>query len=176
MTQRDDLSHALTSPVPSCCRHIMNRILCIGMLALCTSCGKDDMAHQPSWKSQQMEVLLPDGSLPVAGREEAVESTEAYSRLTNPIAPSEASADHGKALFQKHCVPCHGAEAKGGGVMAKYFGEPPPLGDPGNQQLSDGFFYSAMRHGRGMMPALGEALSTEERWHVVNYLRRLQKQ
>ena len=122
-----------------------------------------------------MEVLLPDDSLPIGGREEPVESTEAYSHLTNPIASSEASVDNGEALFQKHCVPCHGAEAKGGGVMAEYFSEPPPLGDPGSLQLPDGFFYSAMRHGRGMMPALAEALSPEERWHVVNYLRRLQK-
>lgn len=104
-----------------------------------------------------------------------MESTDAYSHLTNPTATGEASVDNGKALFQKHCVPCHGEEAKGGGVMAKYFGEPPPLGDPSNQQLPDGFFYSAMRHGRGMMPGLAEALSPEERWHVVNYLRRLQK-
>lgn len=145
-------------------------------LAFCGACGYDDMRDQPSWKPQEMAVLLPDDSVPVGGREDSVERTDAYSRLTNPIAPSETSVSNGKTLFQQFCVPCHGAEAKGGGVMAKYFGEPPPLGDPGNRTLPDGFFYSAMRHGRGMMPGLGESLAQEERWHVVNYLRSLQKQ
>lgn len=121
-------------------------------------------------------MLLPDNSVPTTGREESVESTEAYGRLANPIAANETSVNKGKILFQRYCVPCHGAEAKGEGAMAKYFGEPPLLGDPSNLRLPDGFFYSAMRHGRGMMPALAEALSSEERWHVVNYLRRLQKQ
>ncbi|MBI4446695.1 MAG: c-type cytochrome [Acidobacteria bacterium] len=149
-------------------------LISTAMLALCLACGHDDMRDQPSWKPQESEVLLPADSISTAGLEKSVAETEEFTRLVNPIPPAESSVNKGKVLFERFCVPCHGIEAKGGGMMAAHFGEPPSLSDPSNLQLPDGFFYSAMRHGRGLMPELAEALLPEERWHVINYLRRLQ--
>ena len=143
------------------------------LLAFFLACG-NDMGNQPSWKPQEMEVLMPERSIPVTGREEPVVEVESYSSLTNPLALDEDSVRKGQILFQRQCSPCHGKDGQGGGTMAAYFGEPPPLDDETNLELSDGFFYSTIRHGRGMMPAQSESLSTEERWLIVNYLRRLQ--
>jgi mono/diheme cytochrome c family protein len=147
--------------------------LLVAALASFLACG-NEMGDQPSWKPQEMEVLLPAHSIPVTGREEPVTEVESYSALISPVAPDEASIKKGQLLFEKQCIACHGREGKGGGTMAEYFGEPPPLDDESNLELPDGFFYSTIRHGRGMMPALSEALSAEERWHIINYLRRLQ--
>lgn len=147
--------------------------LLVAALASFLACG-NEMGDQPSWKPQEMEVLLPALSIPVTGREEPVTEIESYSGLSSPVAPDEASIEKGQLLFEKQCIPCHGREGKGGGTMAEYFGEPPPLDDESNLELPDGFFYSTIRHGRGMMPPMSEALSAEERWHIINYLRRLQ--
>ena len=41
---------------------------------------------------------------------------------------------------------------------------------------TDGFWQSYLSVGGAVMPSYGEALTPEERWHVVNYLRTLAKQ
>jgi mono/diheme cytochrome c family protein len=39
----------------------------------------------------------------------------------------------------------------------------------------DGYIYSTIRYGRGIMPRYGDKIVTPEaRWAVVNYVRRLQ--
>jgi mono/diheme cytochrome c family protein len=40
---------------------------------------------------------------------------------------------------------------------------------------TDGYWQSYLSVGGAVMPSYGEALSVEERWHVVNYLRTLAK-
>ncbi len=50
----------------------------------------------------------------------------------------------------------------------------PSLLTPIAQRHSDGMLYAIVRHGRGLMPAYGDRLRGEDRWHVVNYVRQLQ--
>ena len=40
---------------------------------------------------------------------------------------------------------------------------------------TDGYWQSYLSAGGAVMPSYGEALTPEERWHVVNYVRTLAK-
>ena len=94
---------------------------------------------------------------------------------TNPIAPDQNSISQGKAIFQQNCVACHGQK----GV--------PPSGlklDPYPFDLTvhvpqhpDGQLYNFIAHGipGSAMPAWGDSgtLTSDQIWHVVNYLRTL---
>jgi mono/diheme cytochrome c family protein len=58
--------------------------------------------------------------------------------------------------------------------VATKFIPPPDLTNAELQrQRTDGYWHSYIMVGGAVMPAYGEALSSEEAWHIVNYLRSL---
>jgi mono/diheme cytochrome c family protein len=101
---------------------------------------------------------------------------EAAAKVPNPIRATESSLAIGRQQFQTFCTPCHGPEAKGGttGLVATKFIPTPDLTNPDLQrQRTDGYWHSYIVVGGAVMPAYGEALSSQEAWHIVNYLRSL---
>jgi mono/diheme cytochrome c family protein len=104
------------------------------------------------------------------------EQREVAARLPNPIQPGPESVAIGKQHFTTFCAPCHGPEGKGGvtGPVAVKFIPPPDLSNAELQkQRTDGYWHSYVMAGGAVMPAYGEALSSQEAWHIVNYLRSL---
>ena len=92
----------------------------------------------------------------------------------NPIKATAASVAEGKEHFATFCIPCHGAEAKGGisGPVATKFIPTPDLTSQALQkQRTDGYWHSYIVTGGAVMPSYGEALSSTEAWHIVNFLR-----
>ncbi|HET7738023.1 MAG TPA: copper resistance protein CopC [Tepidiformaceae bacterium] len=95
--------------------------------------------------------------------------------LTNPIFPDQASVGVGQRIFQQNCASCHGVN----GV--------PPSGLDLNPypldltvhvpQHTDGVLYTFLDQGVTGSAMIGWGreglLSTEEIWHLVNYLRTL---
>ena len=102
------------------------------------------------------------------------EQRELAAKEPNPVKPTTDSVAIGKDRFVTFCQPCHGAEAKGGvtGPVATKFVPPPDLT---NAQLqggrTDGYWHSYIMAGGAVMPSYAEAMSSEEAWHVVNFLR-----
>jgi mono/diheme cytochrome c family protein len=83
----------------------------------------------------------------------------------------------GGELFVIYCTPCHGPGGKGDGPVSTKFVPPADLSNPDLQKgRTDGYWQSYLSAGGAVMPSYAEALSAEERWHVVNYLRTLAKQ
>ncbi|HEV8614620.1 MAG TPA: cytochrome c [Methylomirabilota bacterium] len=116
--------------------------------------------------------VVPRGSAPLFPKEQR----ELAMKVANPVKPSRASLTAGKERFQTMCVPCHGPEAKGGvtGPVATKFIPPPDLTNAELQkQRTDGYWHSYIMVGGAVMPAYGETMSSQEAWHVVNYLRSL---
>ena len=73
-------------------------------------------------------------------------------------------------------MPCHGPEAKGGtsGLVATKFIPTPDLTNVDLQkQRTDGYWHSYIMVGGAVMPSYGEALSSQEAWAIVTYLRTL---
>jgi mono/diheme cytochrome c family protein len=85
-----------------------------------------------------------------------------------------ADADSGKALYEKSCAGCHGADGKGNEKMAKI------LGDKGlnivgseTKKKSDEQLLKVIAEGAGKMPA--SKLTKEEQKQALGYVRSLAK-
>jgi mono/diheme cytochrome c family protein len=118
---------------------------------------------------------MPPGVV-ARGRERILpkEQRDLAATQPNPIKTSEASVALGQQHYITFCVPCHGAEGKGGvtGPVATKFIPTPDLTNAALQrQRTDGYWHSYIVAGGAVMPAYAEALSSEEAWHIVNYLR-----
>ncbi|OLB52476.1 MAG: hypothetical protein AUH99_05020 [Candidatus Rokubacteria bacterium 13_2_20CM_2_70_11] len=135
----------------------------------------DNMTETPKIVPGERVFKMPQGVVPRGG--DLVirkEQREIAAKQPNPIKASEASVTIGRERFQTFCVPCHGPEAKGGttGPVATKFIPTPDLTNADLQkQRTDGYWHSYIVAGGAVMPAYAEALSSEEAWHLVNFLR-----
>lgn len=143
-------------------------------LAGCTAPGGTDMTVQPSLRPQQQPRPSAAGTLPMGG-EPSVDRVVAAAALRNPVTPSAASVGRGEKLFGIYCALCHGPRGQGDGPVAQKFMPPPDLTMKAIAERTDGYLYATIRNGGALMPGLGESLTPEERWDVVNFLRRLQR-
>jgi mono/diheme cytochrome c family protein len=121
--------------------------------------------------------VMPAGVVPRGG--ELIlpkEQREVAARRPNPVKPSPESVNVGRQHYVTFCAPCHGLEGKGGvsGPVATKFIPTPDLTSADLQRLrTDGYWHSYIVAGGAVMPAYSEALSSEEAWHIVNFLRSL---
>jgi mono/diheme cytochrome c family protein len=135
----------------------------------------DNMTATPRIVPGERVFPMPPGVVPRGG--DLVipkEQRDVAAKQANPIKVSEASVTIGRERFQTFCVPCHGAEAKGGttGPVATKFIPTPDLTNAELQkQRTDGYWHSYIVAGGAVMPAYAEALSSEEAWHIVTFLR-----
>jgi len=121
---------------------------------------------------------MPLGTLPRSGGELTPprEERDTAAKRPNPIRATPESIATGQKLFTIYCAPCHGTGGKGDGPVSPKFIPPPDLTAPSIQtQRTDGYMQHVIGTGGAVMPAYGEALSPEERWHVVNFVRSLAK-
>jgi hypothetical protein len=118
---------------------------------------------------------LPAGILPTHGGTPPLSREAADGTLRNPLVPSADHLKHGRFLFETNCMPCHGSHAIGDGPVASLMIIPPPdLTSAQPAERSDGYLYATIRNGGVVMPSYGDAMSAEERWELVLYLRQLQ--
>ena len=135
----------------------------------------NNMTQTPRYVPGERVFSMPTG---VVARGGAMilprEQRELAAKQPNPVKTTLDSLTVGKERFQTFCAPCHGAEAKGGvtGPVATKFVPPPDLT---NAQLqagrTDGYWHSYIMAGGAVMPSYAEAMSSDEAWHIVNFLR-----
>ena len=128
------------------------------------------MAPLPEGMVSQENVLTPRsftqnyGLGDPAGRE-----------LVSPLQTTDATLATGQRMYDVYCTPCHGAdgvELGPVGMPGRYPGVAQLLGDNGRVKMrTDGDIYLTIRNGRGIMPTYGWAMTDEEIWSVVHYLR-----
>jgi len=137
----------------------------------------NDMTHTVRIMPGERNFSMPVGVVPRGG--EAIIPKEQHAvaaKMPNPVKATPESIALGRERFTTFCVPCHGPEAKGGvtGLVATKFIPPPDLTNADLQrQRTDGYWHSYIVVGGAVMPAYGEAVSSQEAWHIVNYLRSL---
>lgn len=81
----------------------------------------------------------------------------------------EEYENEGEQLFSTSCVSCHGTPTQGNFMIMS-----PPPGDVASevfQQQKDGSLFYKIQKGRGTMPKFEDALSEEEIWNLVAYIR-----
>ena len=103
--------------------------------------------------------------------------SDAGKKMKNPVPASAESIAAGKALYQKNCRFCHGADAKGNGPMAPEGTHPPDLTDAKwDRGSTDGEIFLVIRDGAGPkfdMKGYKSKMSETDIWNVVNYVRSL---
>jgi mono/diheme cytochrome c family protein len=134
-----------------------------------------NMTQTPRVVAGERVFAMPTGVVPRGGELTIPkEARDVAAKRPNPIRPTPESVAVGRRHFRTFCTPCHGEGGKGDGPVAAKFIPPPDLTNPALHKVrTDGYWASYISVGGVIMPAYGEALSPEERWHVVNYLRTL---
>jgi hypothetical protein len=133
-----------------------------------------DMDRQPSIKPQEMPLLPAEGTVAITGHVDDGERTNA-DHLVNSVVADSSVLRKGGIAFRTYCRPCHGAKGVGDGTVAKHLPIPPVDLTRADLQAgrSDGSLYYTIRHGNVIMPGYAYALTPEETWNVVHYVRTL---
>jgi mono/diheme cytochrome c family protein len=145
------------------------------------------------YETAQVPRYSPEGSVPVSGeRDWSAEWTTGKTTTANalknpyaaggaphaagtsaPVIPREIDAA-GDTLYQNFCSVCHGPTGNADGTVSSQIGAPSLL-TARARGYSDGYIYSIIRYGRGVMPRYGDKVyAPAERWAVVNHVRKLQ--
>jgi len=137
----------------------------------------DNMTHTARIVPGERVFAMPVGAIARGG--ESIlpkEQRELAAKRPNPVKLSAESVELGKQHYQIFCALCHGPEAKGGvtGPVATKFIPTPDLTSAELQKVrTDGYWHSYIMAGGAIMPAYAEAMSSQEAWHIVNFLRSL---
>jgi mono/diheme cytochrome c family protein len=159
----------------------------------------DHMVHARyirPYETEQVPRYSPQGSIPVTGGERDWSAEWVSGKATtadalkNPFAtgaqPRPAGPDAsviprqldaaGDTLYQNFCSVCHGPTGNADGTVSRQMGAPSLL-TARARAYSDGYLYSIIRYGRGVMPRYGDKVyAPAERWAIVNHVRKLQAQ
>lgn len=140
-----------------------------------------DMADAPTVKAQENYLDPPDHAVAVNAILYPADIAVAEKELKMPdflSHPSrlEVNLAAGKKHFETFCSVCHGAAGRGKGTLgSSYPISVPDLTRPDLASRQDGFFFIKISKGGAMMPSYGHAISPNERWQIISYLRTLQK-
>ena len=98
-----------------------------------------------------------------------------YKSMKNPKKNDATSQGIGKTEWNKSCKSCHGAKGLGDGPKAK--GLKTASGDFSKDIKSetDGELFYKTKNGRGDMPKYDGKIKDDDIWHLVNFMRTLQK-
>jgi len=96
--------------------------------------------------------------------------------IKNPVLVSQESISKGEELYNMYCFSCHGDTGYGDGPAGGSMGiRPANFHDQGVIKQKDGALFWKLTNGKGNMPPFKEALTEEQRWQLIVFLRELGK-
>lgn len=104
---------------------------------------------------------------------------EEYASLVSPVASDGESQERGAAIYEKHCLVCHGEEGMGDGPAGAALAPAPVAVAHTSQRMSDAYLFYRISEGgsfapfNSVMPAWKDVLDEQSRWDVINYMRAL---
>jgi mono/diheme cytochrome c family protein len=112
----------------------------------------------------------PSGVFPTYGFDTLVAK-----RLANPTDGTPTA--RGDTLYHIYCAVCHGTDGNSANATVGPRLAAPSLLTDRAAKYVDGYIYSMVRYGRGVMPMYGDKVTRPaDRWAIVNYVRHLQAQ
>ena len=97
--------------------------------------------------------------------------------LINPVIATPEVLLRGKSVYTTFCVGCHGVSGEGDGHLftsGLYPLKPLSLSSTSAVKLKDGEIYHTVTLGIRSMGAHGSQIRPEDRWMLINYIRKLQ--
>lgn len=143
-----------------------------------------EMIPPPEGVVSQDNVLTPTGWTPATGTGMVYRTTEAGKNLTpftmvdNSPVPLDLTdqkvIDQGEKMYGVYCTPCHGDGTTLGAVAAPGRFPAVPKLTAGDRlpNRTDGEVYLTILNGWGLMPTFDWALSNDEAWSIVAYIRK----
>jgi len=154
-------------------------LLMVGFLL--TGCGENNQngnanVVEPTETETTEDVMIEAQPVESVGPGEYL-FPEQFVNLGNPVPADEDSQAKGAGIYDSSCERCHGAEGKGDGTSAVQNDLVMiDFNDEKIAALSDGELFYIISYGVAETPMEGWDLYNEElRWHLVNYIRTLQK-
>lgn len=96
--------------------------------------------------------------------------------IKNPYEIEPLTVKQGEEIYLLYCAPCHGDYGYGDGAAGGASGVlPANFHDSVFQKQSDGAIFWKLSEGRNNMPPFKGALSEEQLWQLVVYIRDLPK-
>jgi mono/diheme cytochrome c family protein len=150
-----------------------------------------DMDRQPKLRPQQPNLTFANGRSsqePVPGtvarddhyQDNAV-NTGKEPGTTNfvsviPVPVTEQLMLRGRQRFEIYCLPCHGPQGDGNGIVKKYgYATIRSLHEKIVVAQGDGEIFNTITYGKSTMYPYGSQISIEDRWAIVAYVRALQR-
>jgi mono/diheme cytochrome c family protein len=97
-------------------------------------------------------------------------------KLLNPLQNNAVATTEGSNIFKKQCVICHGNEGKGDGMVGMSLNPRPSNLQAKEVSIqSDGAIFWKITTGNSPMPSYKINLSEQQRWQLVDYIRKLQQ-
>ncbi len=140
-----------------------------------------DMMDSQAVKAYERPMMdLPAGVVPHdGGTLDGNRMTPEGQALTNPYEADEEHLAQGEWAFNVYCVPCHSVTGEGGGEVVqnkpaegKRRFQVPALNIQQMAPLrTDGYLFLTIKNGGAIMPGHGWAMTDEEMWSIVSYIR-----
>lgn len=148
-----------------------------------------DMVHSVAYEAFTESKLTPNGSSMLEAPQGSIsrgykpfrygktvdEAIRAGRELKNPIPLNDKSIERGRTVYINSCQVCHGDTGKGDGPIIPKFPNPPSFTTEAIKNYPDGRIYHVIVAGFGDMPGHHAQLNEEDRWDVVNFIRKLQQ-
>jgi mono/diheme cytochrome c family protein len=93
-----------------------------------------------------------------------------------PLEVNEQLMARGRQRFEIYCLPCHGPQGDGNGIVKKYgYATIRSLHEKVVVVQPDGEIFNTITHGKATMFAYGSQVPIEDRWAIIAYVRALQR-
>ena len=87
----------------------------------------------------------------------------------------QALMERGRERYNITCMPCHGTNGDGGGIIVQRgFPQPPTYHIDRLREVEDGYIVDVISHGFGRMYNYASRVTPEDRWAIAAYIRALQ--
>lgn len=120
---------------------------------------------------------VPRGFTPFEYTNDPESRIMAGKELINPVIATPEALLRGKSVYTTFCVGCHGISGEGDGHLftsGLYPLKPLTLTGTSAVKLKDGEIYHTVTLGIRSMGAHGSQIRPEDRWMLINYIRKLQ--
>ena len=124
------------------------------------------------WLSVMFFSVLAASDLAAHGWMAPKEAAE----MKNPIASDMESVRLGKEGYLNNCAACHGNNIEGMNADETGLDVDAPNLKQRLKTHTDGDFFWKINEGRGDMPSFKDEISDEEKWHILNYIRKESEQ